>query len=398
VNITYWGFGLTIKKQIAEFNRTHPHINVTLKEVSGDEYQQLLNALKAGTAPDVGQLDYADLPSFRLVNGLRDISACPGVAQIKDKVVPWTWSQVTFGGSGVYAIPQNVAPLGLYYRKDVFAKYGLPVPKTWADYYTVAKTLRAKDPSAHISSFSSGDALLLMGLMWQNGSRPFKYEGNSLAVNLLENQSRQVMDYWQKMVDEHLVDSGVQLFTPAASKKLDDGSLATVIAADWFRAYLPLNAPKAKGKWAVASLPQWDTSKVAGANFGGGTAAVLAGSKHPAEAAEFAAWLTTSDTAQREMIAQGGTTAAVAGQQRPEIDDAFPYYGGQRILHTFVDAAKTVDPRFQWPPNWATAKASLGDALTSALNGKGTIASDFQQAQSKIIADLKSRGVDVKAG
>ena len=48
-------------------------------------------------------------------------------------------------------------------------------------------------------------------------------------------------------------------------------------------------APETKGKWAMAPLPQWTRGEQVAGFWGGSSTAVMTKSKHPAEAAEFAA-------------------------------------------------------------------------------------------------------------
>ena len=61
VTLNYWdmqwggpAFMNQIKKNVAEFNRTHPGIEVKFTELSwGDYMQKILSAVQAGTPPDV---------------------------------------------------------------------------------------------------------------------------------------------------------------------------------------------------------------------------------------------------------------------------------------------------------------------------------------------------------
>ncbi|MDX2973427.1 ABC transporter substrate-binding protein [Kribbella solani] len=398
VELTYWGFGLNAQKIVTAFNASHPNIHVTMKDVSVNTVQQMTNALKAGTAPDVGMIGYTDLPGFRLINGLKDISACPGIADTRAKLVPWTWQQITFGGGGVYGMPQDTGPMALYYRKDVFAKYGLTVPKTWAEYEAVGKRLQAADPSAHLTNFTAGHSYILLGLMWQNGARPFEYADNHLTIDLTGNKARQVADYWQRLVDERLVTTTVQPFTPAEFKGMNDGTLATMIGASWETGVLQANAPGASGKWAVAPLPQWDVTKPASANYGGSANVVFTDSKHPAEAAEFAAWIATSTEAQKQLIALGSVPPSTDALALPEMSAKPAYFGSEPIWQVFRDSSKAVDTSFQWAPNMTTVANGVGDAIAGTLKGSGTLQAGLETAQRKAVDDLKARGVDARGG
>src|SRR5207248_11485850 len=108
------------------------------------EYNKLYTAIKANNEPDLGQVEFQLLPSFETTGSLVDLAPY-GANDVKDQFVPWTWSQVTLGNA-VYAIPQDSGPMTLYYRQDVFEKYNLRVPTTWAQYADDAARLHAADP------------------------------------------------------------------------------------------------------------------------------------------------------------------------------------------------------------------------------------------------------------
>ena len=140
-------------------------------------YAKMFSALQAGNAPDLGQVEYATLPNFEHVGGLVDLSKY-GAGSVQSDFVPWTWSQVT-QGSAVYAIPQDTGPMGLFYRADLFKKYGLPVPTTWAQYLSDAKKLHAANPNAYIAAFPASDAQWFAGLAWQAGAKWFSTSGDT---------------------------------------------------------------------------------------------------------------------------------------------------------------------------------------------------------------------------
>jgi multiple sugar transport system substrate-binding protein len=91
------------------------------------------------------------LPTFELTGNLVDLSQY-GANDIKNDYVPWTWSQVT-QGSKVYAILQDSGPMGLLYRKDIFDKYHLAVPQTWAQYAQEAVALHKANPQIYMTDF-----------------------------------------------------------------------------------------------------------------------------------------------------------------------------------------------------------------------------------------------------
>ena len=166
VTLTFWSWVPGISQSVNLWNKSHPDIHVNLNEVTSGNagtYAKMFSALQAGNAPDLGQVEYATLPNFEHVGGLVDLSKY-GAGSVKQDFVPWTWSQVT-QGSAVYAIPQDTGPMGLFYRADLFKKYGLTVPTTWAQYLSDAKKLHAANPNAYIAAFPANDA------QWFSGPR-----------------------------------------------------------------------------------------------------------------------------------------------------------------------------------------------------------------------------------
>src|SRR5512138_2704734 len=132
VTLTFTSWVPDIQKVVDIWNQANPTIQVKVQtgpNGNGGTYQNFFNQLKAGNAPDLGQIEYDALPSFRVQDGLTDLGGCSAVTAAKDQFVDWTWNQVSFGEQGhVYAIPQDAGPMALFYRKDLFEKNNIPVP------------------------------------------------------------------------------------------------------------------------------------------------------------------------------------------------------------------------------------------------------------------------------
>ncbi|MEU0835544.1 extracellular solute-binding protein [Streptomyces sp. NPDC005969] len=148
-----------------------------------------------------------------------------------------------------YGIPVDTGPMAMYYRKDVFKKYGISVPTTWDEYAKAAEKLHKADPEAHIVNLR---AIPLSGLAWETGAKWFGTEGDAWHVGVNDDQSRQLAYYLQQLVDKKLVATD-QGYSPAWWNGLQSGKVATAIGAVWLNPLIAQNAPKAKGKFAVAS-------------------------------------------------------------------------------------------------------------------------------------------------
>src|SRR3954467_7224698 len=156
VTLTFWAWAPNIKKVVEMWNDSHPDIQVKVSTpAQGDALvTKLIAANKAGNPPDLAQAEYQALPSLLMSDAVADITK--DVAPIKGEFTDDTWKLVTFGDK-VYAVPQDVAPMMLLYRKDLFKKYGLSVPTTWDEFAADARKVRKADPKRYLTTFSAND-------------------------------------------------------------------------------------------------------------------------------------------------------------------------------------------------------------------------------------------------
>ena len=398
VTLTFWSWVPGISQSVNLWNKSHPDIQVNLDETTSGNagtYAKMFSALQAGNAPDLGQVEYATLPNFEHVGGLVDLSQY-GADNVKQDFVPWTWAQVTQGGA-VYAIPQDTGPMGLFYRADLFKKYGLTVPTTWAQYLSDAEKVHAAHPNVYITAFPSNDAQWFSGLAWQAGAQWFSTSGDTWVAGIDDAASQQVASYWQQLISDHLVKID-QDFTTTWYKDLSDGTLLTWPTAVWGENTLITNAASTKGDWRVAPLPNWGSAQSNG-NWGGSTTVVFKDSKHPAQAAEFAEWLNTNQSSITGLITQGGLYPAdLQGEQQPAANSPVAFYGGQNIWQVFEADGKLVNTSFQWGPIMSTTFTQMADGFGSATSGSSTLNQVLSSTQSQTINSMKQQGFSVKAG
>ncbi|MST32376.1 extracellular solute-binding protein [Acidimicrobiaceae bacterium USS-CC1] len=397
VNLTFWSWVPGIQTSVNLWNKTHPDIQVHLDETTSGTagtYAKMFSALKAGNAPDLGQVEYSVLPNFEHVGGLDNIA--PYVNGFKKDFLGWTWNQVSLG-SDVFAVPQDVGPEALFYRADLFKKYGLAVPTTWQQYLSDAEKLHAANPNAYIAAFPAADTQWFAGLAWQAGSDWFTTSGNSWLVNFTSNSSAKVASLWQELISKHLVKVEPD-FANGWYKDLSDGTLLTWPSAVWGESTLMTNAASTKGDWRVAPLPSWGSTPSDG-DYGGSTTVVFKDSKHPKQAAEFAAWLNTNQQSITSLITKGGLYPADAQGEKQSADNSpVAFYGGQNIWKVFAQGAAEVNTNFRWGPIMSTTFTQLGDAFSAAAAGSGTLSSALSKAQSETLSTMKQQGFAVKAG
>lgn len=398
VRLSFWSWVPGIDEAVDLWNSENPDIQVELNAVAGGNqgtYQNLSNALKAGNEPDLAQIEFDTLPSFRLQQGLRDVSQCLE-ADTGEQFIDFAWNQVTFEDTGVYAIPQDTGPMAMFYRKDLFEEYGVDVPRTWAEFAAVAEAVHDQDSSVQITHFPQRDTGWFAGLASQNGARWAEIDGDKWLVDIDDAPSDEVAKYWQDLIDRGLV-ANMQGFSEQWNKALADGKLLTWVSAVWGNATLASNVPTTSGKWAVAPMPIWEEGEHTAANWGGSTTAVMRGSDHPYEAAQFALWLNTDPDSLKLLNENGGLYPATKdGLDLPFLKQPSEFYGGQHIFDVFAQAAGNVDAEFIWSPTMTQTYASLADGFGRALGGDSTLSEALDGAEEDTMTAMRLQALEVE--
>ncbi|MBT2225108.1 ABC transporter substrate-binding protein [Nonomuraea sp. NEAU-A123] len=399
--LTFWTWVPQIEKEVALFQKKYPAIKVKVVNAGQGEpqYTKLRTALKAGSgAPDVVQIEFQYIPTFTITGSLLDLRPY-GAAALKDKFVDWTWSQVTGDGGEVWAIPQDSGPMGMLYRKDIFDKHGIAVPKTWDEFAAAARKLHAADPGVYLTNLASNQNAVWTGLLWQAGAKPFGTPARDrVTINLNDEHSQKLATYWGGLVKEGVVSTDAD-FTDQWYQSLNRGKYATWLTAAWAPTFLTTSAKATSGKWRAAPLPQWQAGQQASGNWGGSTSAVTKGTKNPIAAAKFAEFLNTDPESTKMMATQQflfpPTKALLADPefvgQKPE------FYGGQAVNKEFAAISGTVSTDFQWPPFLDQVVSDWDETVGKALGDKGDVTAALGQWQSRTTTYATNQGFKVES-
>ncbi|MFD0306195.1 ABC transporter substrate-binding protein [Streptomyces sp. NPDC127119] len=398
VTLQYWNTVPGMDDVVALWNKKNPDIHVETKNISNDQYGTLGNALKADKAPDLAQVGYDQLPNLRTQNAFVDASDCSAAAKAKSKFVPWTWSQTSFGNTGVFALPQDTGPMALYVRSDIFKKHGVAVPRTWDEYAAAAQKLHKADPDLDITFFDPNNAEWFNGLIWQNQAKMYGYSGDKWHVTVESEQSKQVAEYWQKLISDKLVRTDLANGSTQMYAAYQKDQIASYVGAAWGYSMFRDNLPKQAGKWSIVPMPTWGTNGASG-DWGGSTVAFMKGGKHLYESVEFNTWLNTDPEALALENKLGGLyPAANAGLQLPALSKGVPYYNNEKIFDIFADSSKNIDTSFTWGPTQKTVNLALQDAMAKAAAGDGTLSDALSAAQNAAVKSMKDQAIPVTAG
>ncbi|MFJ3586727.1 ABC transporter substrate-binding protein [Streptomyces sp. NPDC090127] len=135
------------KELVAEWNATHPDIQVDYVQGSWDSvHDQLLTSFEGGEAPDVIHDASDDLADFAYGGYLADLTGLLP-ERLKAAIPARSWETTTFGG-GIYGVPFLQEPRVIMANKRILEASGvrLPTPEkpwSWPEFRQVAKELTA---------------------------------------------------------------------------------------------------------------------------------------------------------------------------------------------------------------------------------------------------------------
>ncbi|MFI1398054.1 ABC transporter substrate-binding protein [Streptomyces sp. NPDC020681] len=390
ITLTYWSWTLGAQNTVDEFNRTHKNIQVKFSEIPGqpDGYTKISNAVKAGNAPDIATIEYQMVPEFASQGSLVDISEY-AADTVESKFPKGLQDLVTFGGK-TWSVPFDATPQLLYYRSDLFKKYGIEVPKTWDEFKTTAEKVKKAEKNARIASFPKTDPALLAALSWQAGGKWFATEGDSWKPAVDDAGSKKVAAYWDGLIQDDLVQNFAG-YSPEETKARLSGQTLAFLGASWSAGGMSTAMPDLKGKWAAAPIPHWGTP--ASGNYGGTSYAVMKGSKKAEAAVEFIKWVTTNGDAVKARLGslKSPSSALPANPEMravaaKEFDTS--YLGGQDLYKLGSEQVDTIQPGWTWGPVQLNVYQAIQDAAV-----KTTFTDGLAAGQQTARTAIKDRGL-----
>ncbi|MET0930034.1 MAG: extracellular solute-binding protein [Aeromicrobium sp.] len=397
--LTFWTWVPDIENEVALFEEKYPDIKVTVENVGQGlpHYQKLRSAIEAGEgAPDVAQIEYQYIPSFVLPESLLDLTPYGG-DELADDYVEWAWNQVS-PGDEVWAIPQDVGPMGNLYREDILTAAGITEPPaTYEDYATAAKAVKEKTGS-YISNLGATQAGQMIGFFWQAGIKPFGYDGKeTVSIDVNSDEAKQVADYWTELIQADLISTDID-FQDEWYQGLASGKYAGWLTAAWAPVFLQGTAEGTSGLWRAAPLPQWTAGEEVSGNWGGSSDAVLASSENPIAAYELAKFINNDEeSAMRLATEQFLYPPQVSVLEDPAfIDQASEFYGGQEVNKLFAEISTTVDTDFQWVPFMDYVYSTYEETMGTVIADKGDISAALDVWQDQLVSYAEDQGFTVE--
>src|SRR5690242_17834091 len=151
---------------IREYNAETPSSHVYYELEEWADWPQLFSlALSARMPPDIstgGSYQAVEYYDKGAILELDDVVADLKASGEDKDFRPGTLDYMTYKGHTI-ALPWAIDLRVIYYRKDLFAKAGIPMPTTWAEIQSAAKSLTR---DGQYGCVLPGNALLAMHMMF----------------------------------------------------------------------------------------------------------------------------------------------------------------------------------------------------------------------------------------
>ncbi|MFG2757276.1 ABC transporter substrate-binding protein [Streptomyces wuyuanensis] len=382
----FGAFGLKEAGLYDEYMKLNKDIEIKQTSIERNEnyYPQLLTHLGSGSGlADIQAVEVNNIAEITTTQAdkLVDLGKAEGVS--KDAFLPWKWAQATSKDGKTVGLGTDIGPQGICYRKDLFAKAGLPTDREavgrlwagdWNKYLAAGKQFKAKAPegTAFVDSASG-----VMAAITGSSAKRF-YDENGEVVYKTSPAVKEAWDIAAAFATEGLT-GRLQQFTPAWDQGYANGTFATVSCPAWMLGYIQDKGGAAgKDKWDVAPAPK-------PSNWGGSFLIVPEAGRNKTEAAKLAAWLTAPEQQAKLFEKRGSFPSAKAAYSLPAVSGAkHDYFGGAPIGEIFSRAAEGIPVTIVGPKDLVIAQ-NLADVGMLQVDQKGRSSKEGWDAAVKAI-------------
>ncbi len=183
IDVLVWSLGYSGDYNdtlVERFNEANDDVNIVYEDVLTGTFtennQKVRIALENEAGPHVlGGVDVgANLQALVSTGQVLDLTEYYRASGLIDRIPPNLLSQVTIEGR-IYAIPQNMESVGVFYNKDVFAELELAVPTEWAEYIEVLEAVKDAGYYGYTMGLAGGWPSALMASMFMYSSAGSEY-------------------------------------------------------------------------------------------------------------------------------------------------------------------------------------------------------------------------------
>ncbi|QNE21697.1 extracellular solute-binding protein [Kribbella qitaiheensis] len=302
-----------------------------------------------------------------------------GADDLKSRWLDWKVAGATTGDGRIIGYGTDIGPMAMCYRKDLFAKAGLPTDRAevaklfpdWASYFSYGRKFKREVPNSawYDSATVTWDAMRnqLIQAYYSNQDRYLGAENERLRRT------------WNQVIagTEEGLSARLPAWTDAWTKGFRTDAFATIACPGWLLGVIQDNAGSfGKGKWDVA-----DVFPGGGGNWGGSYLTVPTQSANPEEAAKLAAWLTAPEQQIKVFKKVGSFPSTTDAYDSPQVKSQVnPYFNNAPVGKIFINRAQNVILKQHKGPRDGEINQVFSEALQRVEEGKQSPAAAWKQA------------------
>ncbi len=365
---------LAYRPVIPEFEKRHG-VRIQMQRMDARALQsRLQSALLTGAAvPDMVELVNPSMGYFTRGPledvGFLDLTDRLRAEGLWDRLVTTRFSLWSSRGR-VFALPHDVHPVMLCYRKDITDHLGIDVAKlrTWDEFARMGRSV-TKDlngdgvPDRYALELSATSDSQLSVLARQRGTGLFDAEGRVIFDNEKMADTLIWCVHQTRGPDRIAYDPG---WGQSFAKAMTEGLVLFYICPDWRTRQFEMDVPNMAGKLALMPLPAWNDSACRTSCWGGTGLVITKACRKPELAWEFAKFLYLD----KEELAQRFRDSHILSPLKdswdlPEFDRPYAFFSGQRIGRLFAECAPHAPPEYS-SPYTTLAQGKLTEAYVNA--------------------------------
>lgn len=366
---------------IERFEKANPGIKVDMIEgpSSGDARENMYSTafMAKDDSYDLAYVDVAWLPKFAAQGWLRPLDDFLPPAKAA-AFLPGDLAGSRYDGK-LYRVPIQSDGGMLYYRKDLLAAKGLPVPRTWAELVRAAKALQTKERAGFVFQGKQYEGLVcaFLEVVWGFGGDLLGPDGAVLI------DRPEAVAALQALVDgiyaDGVIPQAVLTYQEEEARNVFQEGRA-VFMRNWPYAWnlMQKEGSPVRGKIGIVPMVAGPGGKGA-ATLGGWGFALSAYSRHPAEAFKLAEYFAAPES-QRTAFLQGGIL--------PTRKSLYSDPDVLRVAPHMKDLGRVLDGARPRPvhPRWPRMSDALQMHVSAALSRQETPAEALQAAAREIRA------------
>ena len=268
-----------------EYKKTHPKVNIVYEPVASTDARAKIELDgPAGVGADIFVAPHDHIGA--LVNGGHVLANTD--AAYLNSFISAAKTASTFEGE-VYGYPLGIETYALFYNKALVKN----PPKTWEDVANFAKTYNDKSQNKYALVWAVGDGYYGYMFMSSFGAQLFGPNGNDRKQHNINSEAAvKGLKYFQSLRGRILDVPSADMTGDFCNSSFTEGKAAMIITGPW-----KISDFKKSGvDFGITTLPEFPEQNKPATSFSGVRLAfVSAYSDHPAEAAEFAEFLTSHD-------------------------------------------------------------------------------------------------------